>query len=94
MAELNTNSRPMKWHIYGPDHYPLCWDDTALEFDTKEDAKEFLASAISNSEHTEEFYQEAIIEEDILYYDGGYIDATNLRVKWNEDEWEAILAEK
>lgn len=94
MAELNTNSRPMKWHIYGPEHYPLCWDDKALEFDTNMSAREFLASAIENSEWSEEFWVEVEIEKDILYYDGGYIDATNLCVKWNEDEWEAILAGK
>ena len=39
--------RPMKWHIFGPEHEPLCWDGEALEFDTETDAKEFLASAIA-----------------------------------------------
>ena len=27
--------RPMKWHIYNGNHEPLCWDATALEFDTR-----------------------------------------------------------
>ena len=33
--------RPMKWHIFGPEHAPLCWDGEALEFDTETDAREF-----------------------------------------------------
>ena len=94
MAKLDVGPRPMKWHIYGPEAHPLCWDDQALEFDTEEDARDFLASAIAHSEHGEEFYSEAIVREGILYYDGGYLDATNFRVEWDGDNCETILVMK
>ncbi len=83
--------RNMKWHIYGPDREPLCWNGKALEFDSDSDASEFLNSAISNSEHDIEFYSEAEIRQDILYYDGGYLNATHLRVAWDEETDETIL---
>lgn len=86
--------RPMKWHVYGPDHEPLCWDGQALEFDTNMDAREFLASAISNSVWSEDFWVDAEIEEDILYYDGGYINATELLVGWDDENCEEILISK
>lgn len=83
--------RGMKWHIYDADHQPLCWDGQVLEFDFDSDASEFLNSAIANSEHDIEFYSEAEIKQDILYYDGEYINATNLRVSWDEETDETVL---
>ena len=83
--------RNMKWHIYDADHQPLCWDGQALEFDFDSDASEFLNSAIVNSEHDIEFYSEAEIKQDILYYDGGYLNATHLRVVWDEETDETVL---
>ena len=94
MAELETNVRPMKWHIYGPENHPLCWDDKALEFDTNVDAREFLKTAMDNSLWSEDFWVEAEIKENILYYDGGYMDATNLRVGWDEYNGEECLVTK
>ena len=94
MAKLDVGPRPAKWHIIGAESYPLCWDDQALEFDTKKDAEEFLTSAIANSEHCEEFYRDVIIQENILYYDGGYIDATHLLVGWDGIHCETILVNK
>lgn len=94
MAKLDIGPRPMKWHIYGPENHPLCWDDQALEFDTNMDAREFLKSAMDNSLLDEEFWVEVEIEENILYYDGGYLDATNFRVEWDGDNCEAILVMK
>ena len=61
---------------------------------TCEDARDFLASAIAHSEHSKEFYSEAIVKEGILYYDGGYLDATNFRVEWDGDNCETILVMK
>lgn len=86
--------REMMWHIYGPEHYPLCWDDMALEFDSEESARVFLASAIANSEHDADFYSEAVISEDILYYDGGYLNASNYVVYWDAENCETYLADK
>ena len=94
MPELEINVRPMKWHIYGLENHPLCWDDKALEFDTNMDAREFLKTAMDNSLWSEDFWVEAEIKEDILYYDGGYMDATNLRVVWDDDLDEEILKNK
>ena len=83
--------RNMKWHIYDANHQPLCWNGQALEFDFDSDASEFLNSAIASSEHDIEFYSEAEIKQDILYYDGGYINATNLRVSWDAETDETTL---
>ena len=87
-------SRNMKWHVFGPGDEPLCWDGQALEFDTQMAAREFLASAIENSEWSEEFWVDAEIREGILYYDGGYINGTNLLVAWDDENCEEILVSK
>ena len=65
----------MKWHIYNTEHEPLCWNDNALEFDSREDAYDFLRDV------DEDLLLEGFtIVQDILYYDGGYINATDLRI--------------
>lgn len=74
--------RTMKWHIYNMDHEPLCWDDHALEFNTREDAEKFLDS-IPRPNFDDEM---PIIVEDILYYDGGYIDASGWIVEFTDDD--------
>lgn len=64
----------MNWHIYNINHEPLCWDDKALEFNTKEEAEEFIA--ICKKLDLGIFDDNEIqfsIKHDILYYDGGYI---------------------
>ena len=67
--------RDMKWHIYNTEHEPLCWNDNALEFDSREDAYDFLRDV------DEDLLLEGFtIVQDILYYDGGYINATDLRI--------------
>lgn len=83
--------RPMKWHIYNQNHEPLCWDATAIEFDTQEAADRFLKSCFVDGEYPDEFYDGATIVEDILYYDGGYLDATNLIVAYDEENCESYL---
>ena len=59
--------RPMKWHILnkstGADK------DRAIEFNTQEEALNFL-----NSIGDPEMVKEAEIKQNILYYDGGYVD--------------------
>lgn len=67
--------RDMKWHIYNMEHEPLCWDDKALEFDFAEDAHDFLRDIDELM-----ILEGAIVVQDILYYDGGYINATDLRI--------------
>ena len=70
--------RDMKWHIYNMEHAPLCYDDKALEFDFAEDACDFLRDV------DEDLIEGCVVVQDILYYDGGYINATDLRI--NKDE--------
>lgn len=64
-------SKEMKWYIFNFNEEPLCWEDKVLEFDTKEKAEAFLKSAEIPKE-------EVIVKEYILFYDGGYINASNL----------------
>ena len=66
--------RDMKFHIYNMEHEPLCWENKALEFDYAEDAHDFLR------EVDEDLLEGCVIIQDILFYDGGYINATDLRI--------------
>ena len=66
--------RDMKFHIYNMEHEPLCWEDKALEFDFAEDAHDFLRDV------DEDLLDNVVVVQDILYYDGGYINATDLRI--------------
>ena len=66
--------RDMKWHIYNMEHEPLCWEGKALEFDFAENAHDFLRDV------DELMVLEAVVVQDILYYDDGYINATDLRI--------------
>ena len=86
--------RSIKWHIFNENGDPLCWDQEALEFDTQESAEAFLYSAIASEEHDPDFYKTVEIKECILYYDGGYFNATNLKVDWDANNCEAILINK
>lgn len=78
--------RDMKWHIYNMEHEPLCWDDKALEFDFAEDAHDFLRDVDELI-----LLEGAIVVQDILYYDGGYINATDLRIQEDEETAEQML---
>ena len=70
--------RDMKFHIYNMEHEPLCWKDKALEFDFAEDAHDFLRDV------DEDLLDNVVVVQDILYYDGGYINATDLRIRGDE----------
>ena len=70
--------RDMKFHIYNMEHEPLCWGDKALEFDFAEDAHDFLRDV------DEDLLDGIVVVQDILYYDGGYINATDLRIRDDE----------
>lgn len=89
--------RGIKYHIYETKEgvNPLCWDDKALEFDTIESACRFLCDLfeIVKDTNEEEIYKNASVKHDILYYDGGYLDATNLTVKYDAEECENYLEE-
>ena len=61
----------MKWYIFNFNEEPLCWGDKVLEFDAKEKAEVFLKS-------TDIPEEEVLIQECIFFYDGGYINASNL----------------
>lgn len=70
-------SRPMKYHIYNSTMdvgTPLCIDDAALEFDNYDAAVRFCYSAQVNTGFD---LTGVMIKEDVLCYDGGYLDATN-----------------
>lgn len=86
--------RTMKWHIFNEHNEPLCWDDKALEFDTKEFAERFLHSHVDTMYDSYEEYCETFgitFKECILYYDDGYFNATNKIVVYEEDDWEGHL---
>ena len=70
-------NRDMKFHIYNMEHEPLCWEDKAWEFDTFKAALRFLYEVDAINA---DLLANAAINEDILYYDGGYVNATNLTV--------------
>ncbi len=78
--------RDMKWHIYNMEHEPLCWDNQALEFDFAEDAHDFLREVDELM-----ILEGAIVVQDILFYDGGYINATDLRIQFDDETGEEIL---
>lgn len=63
--------RPMKWHILNKSTGAPAVDEKgrAIEFNTQEGALNFL-----NSIGDPEMVKEAEIKQDILYYDGGYVD--------------------
>ena len=73
--------REMKFHIYNMEHEPLCWEGKALEFDTFKSAIRFLYEVDAVDAN---LLANAAINEDILYYDGGYINATNLTIANDE----------
>jgi len=84
----------LKWHIFNESNGPLCWDGKTLEFDTKESAERFLHSYVDTMYDSYEEYCKAFgvaIKECILYYDGGYLNATNKIVIYGEDDWEGHL---
>jgi hypothetical protein len=66
--------RDMKFHIYNMEHEPLCWENKALEFDFAEDAHDFLRDV------DEDLLEGCVVVQGILFYDGGYINATDLRI--------------
>ena len=78
--------RDMKWHIYNMEHEPLCWDNKALEFDYAEDAHDFLSDVDELM-----ILDGAIVVQDILFYDGGYINATDLRIQFDDETGEEML---
>lgn len=84
--------RDMKWHIFeSPEGTePLCWDDKALEFDTEEAAERFLREA-KKHETDDEFFLTATIRECILYYDTGYLNATDIHLISDEETGELAL---
>lgn len=65
--------RGMKWHIYHTrEDVPLCWGTRCLEFDSAKSAIRFVESL------NDDIAKNATIKECIQYYDGGYMNATNL----------------
>lgn len=82
--------KDMKWFIWENDEkkHPLCWDDTVLEFDSQEAAARFLES-VRNGEDIN--YDNAIIDQAILFWDGGHINATNFEIVCDDKNGEQIL---
>lgn len=83
--------RPMKWHIYNTDYsnQPLTWDGAALEFDTEEDAETFKASLPICEEN-----KNAYVTSGILFYDGGYFNATGKVMIYDETGEEILVDNK
>jgi hypothetical protein len=76
--------RGMKYHIYNRlrGYEPLTAEGRALEFDNEESALRFILSVKDNTDFD---LLGAYVMEDILYYDGGYLDATNLIINKDGD---------
>lgn len=72
-----------KFYIFDIHHEPLCYDDCVLEFDTSESAEEFIRGFKSYDYQELKLYIALILEE-IYFHDGGYLNATNLMVKYDE----------
>lgn len=83
----------MKYYIYNFNLLPLYWDEAILEFDTYASAARFLVSAAANSEHLENFWDDAEIKAEILFdNDDIHLNATNMIVDW-DNEYGNILVE-
>lgn len=82
--------KDMKWFIWENDEkkHPLCWNDAVLEFDSQEAAARFLES-VRNVEDIN--YDNAIIDQAILFWDGGHINATNFKIVCDDKNGEQIL---
>ena len=72
-----------KFYIFDMHHDPLCYDDCVLEFDTAKSAEKFL-EGFKSYDYQELNLYNALILEEIYFHDGGYLDATNLMVKYDE----------
>ena len=80
--------REMKWHIYNEKFpaQPLTWDGAALEFDAKEDAEKFIASLPITEDN-----DGAYATEGILFYAGGYLNATGKIIEYGTDGEEILV---
>lgn len=84
--EILEDAHSMKWHIYDATRqHPLCWDDKALFFSTKEFAEKFLESCKANAAQPNSFYDGAVILENILFYDGGHMNGDYCSVASDDD---------
>ena len=87
--------RSMKWHIFNNENEPLCWDDNAIEFSTKESAERFLHSYVDTMYDNFDQYCRDYgiqIKECILFYDGGgYIDCSDKIVAYDDDGEEYLI---
>ena len=80
--------REMKWHIYNEKFpaQPLTWEGAALEFDTKEDAERFIASLPITEDNDDTYATKGI-----LFYDGGYLNATGKIIEYGTDGEEILM---
>ena len=82
----------MKWYIFNQEHCPVCWansdgDCPACEFDTAEDAQEFLDGILAIPAVRDDFAM-GEIRECIFFYDGGKTNMSGLRPVANGDDIE------
>ena len=81
--------REMKWHIVDGNNNPLCWEhddwksERAIEFDTREEALEFMKIVFLNYPNLER--DGASVIEGILYYDGGYVSGAEAKRLMEEE---------
>lgn len=85
--------KDMKWFIWENDEkkHPLCWDDAVLEFDSQEAATRFLESVRNVEDREDMNYNNAIVDQAILFWDGGHINATNFEIVCDDENSEQIL---
>ena len=79
----------MKWHIVDGNNNPLCWEydgwesERAIEFESEEEAKDFLAMVFLNYPN---FRLNGVrIVESILYYESGYVSGAEAKRLMEEE---------
>ena len=76
--------RMPKFHIYPnvESFEPLYWDEKLIEFDTETAAKDFIRCCNDCGCVDLDFFKDAEIRFDSVYNDGGYLNATFLRPRY------------
>ena len=83
-------TKEIKFYIFGARECPLCLRNKALEFSTYKEAEDFLNYLCER----DSLYTECYIKETVLFYDGGYINASNCLPFFYSDNGDVMLVNK
>lgn len=81
------------YHVYKDDSInapPLCWDGCALEFQSEEEAQNFIATMFMNREEDRDIFTDLVIKKDVLYYEN-FKDARNKVLYYTETGEETLI---